>query len=186
MTHEVVDAFFKDQEDLATDVSAQWHVVFLIGLNKLESYVSSGQKITRKSAHALGQVVQMVLLRINRPHDVATRVDEFARRAGDHRQRRGQLGVVGIGSLAHYFAHDGNLSETRTNVVMQIGSDPAAHSFQFREAFLAAASERLLSFPRGLRSLKPVSGNAEDSQCNREQADRNKPPPKPYRRQDLK
>src|ERR1044071_10293547 len=133
MPNKIVDTLLEDQKHLAPHVRTKWNVLVFVGLVEFESDIPGGQNIAREPTHSLSQIIEIVLLWIDGPNDVTHRINQLARRAGNHRQRRRQLSIARINSLTHHFAENRYLSQARCYIVVQISRDPAAHSFQFGE-----------------------------------------------------
>jgi hypothetical protein len=73
----VVDALFEDQKHLAAHVRPQPHVVRRAGGAEVKFDAARGEHVAGEAAHPLRQIAQVILLRINRPHDVAHRIDQL-------------------------------------------------------------------------------------------------------------
>jgi hypothetical protein len=102
------------------------------------------------------EVGQMILAGIDRPHDVAHRVDELAGQPRDGGERVDQRGV-GLADLPlDHFAEERNPRQARADVVVQVGGDALADAFELRQPLLAAPSQRLL----GALALGHVAGDA--------------------------
>jgi hypothetical protein len=73
----VVTALFKYEKDLATHVSIESDGTLRFADIKMKFDVFGGEHVTGKAAHALGEIVEVVPIGINGPHNVAHGIHEF-------------------------------------------------------------------------------------------------------------
>src|SRR5436853_7224878 len=96
MPGDVIDALLEDEEKLAAHVRAELYISVRLWRTEIEMNLTGREDIARKATHPLHEIAQVVLLRINRPDDVAHRFDQFVRDARYLRERLGQLAVVAV------------------------------------------------------------------------------------------
>src|SRR5437870_4177373 len=128
VSHYVVDSLFKDQKDLAAHIGAEIQIALGVGRFKLKVDIARRQYVARKTSHSLRQVGQVILMRIDGPHDITHCTHQLRRTVGDLGERLvdGRRFLTDI--LADYLAEDGDLRQTRSDVVVQISSDAGAHA----------------------------------------------------------
>ena len=130
------------------------------GALKGELDVLPGERVAREVAHPLKQVTDAVALGIDRPDDVAHRIDELTRdrrdaiecvrgRPGDRRPRR-----------ARHLAQDGNLREAGTDVVVQIGRNSRADTLDREQLRDAVPIEQRPPARRPTPTRRPRTTNA--------------------------
>ena len=93
------NGFFENGENFAADVCAKLQFVFNIGRVELEFNAARAKNVSRKTPHSLHEVAQIVFARIDRPHDISHRVDEFDRGFGGFFERRGERVGFGVARL---------------------------------------------------------------------------------------
>src|SRR5262249_20693909 len=79
----VVYRLFEYQKDFTPQICVQTEVAVRSLKPKRKIDAPSAEDITRKPAHALGEISQVVPFGINRPHNVAHRINQFARETSD-------------------------------------------------------------------------------------------------------
>src|SRR2546423_6030255 len=104
MTDHIVDAFFEDQKDLAPEIRAKPDVPFDRGQLQAEFDVASSEDITCEATHTLSQIAELILFRIDGPDYVTHRVDQLARRTGDHLERFARRRIINAARLLYHFA----------------------------------------------------------------------------------
>ena len=78
MLHHVVDGLLEDEEHVAAHVCDHGDVVVGSRCAKPEGNLACGTDIADEVPHALRQIAEMILVGVNRPHDVAHRVYELS------------------------------------------------------------------------------------------------------------
>src|ERR1700730_4135876 len=133
MPQNVVNSFFKDEEDLTPQVSS--HLQALLPRRRLEfkADVTRGKNITGASSHAMVEIAKVVPFRVNGPNDIAHRVHQLTRDAGDIGQRLREVWMRRIYMLVGDLAQDGDLREAGADVVMQVCGDPRADALEFQQ-----------------------------------------------------
>ena len=109
MPGDVIDALLEDEEKLAAHVRAELYISVRLWRAEIEMNLTGREDIARKATHSLHEIAQVILLRINRPDDVAHRFDQFVRDARYLRERPGQLSVVAVDLLLRDFAENNYL-----------------------------------------------------------------------------
>ena len=127
VTHDVVDAFFEDQEDLAPSVGPQLYVSLVARRVKPKSDVASAEYVACEATHLFCQIAQMILAWIDRPDDVPHRVHEFPRRVGNQRQRLSGLSIILALLHADDFTGHRNQGQIRPDIIMQVCCDASAN-----------------------------------------------------------
>src|SRR5262245_3722182 len=133
MAHQVVDGLLEDQEDLTPDIGAGYEFVQPILSLKPEVDAASGTDLACKLAHPLGQGTDTVLFWIDRPDNVAHRINQFAGRARYVGEGIPPFGAEVVVLAPGDFAHDRDLRQTGADIIMQVCSDPYADSFDLEE-----------------------------------------------------
>src|SRR5215831_7957830 len=87
VANDVVDAFLENQEHLTPHVRIEPHFHFDAGGIEMEINIPTAKHLAGELPHALGQAPKPVLARTDGPHDVAHRVDQFARHRTNSEQR---------------------------------------------------------------------------------------------------
>ena len=75
----------------------------------------------------------MVPFRVDGPDDIAHRVHQLTRDAGDIGQRLGELRLRPIHLPVGDLAQDGDLRKAGADVVVQVCSDARAHALEFQQ-----------------------------------------------------
>src|SRR5262249_51521465 len=91
-------------------------------------YSTRTQGLRREASHPLRQVAKMISVRIDRPDDVAHRVNGPPRHGGDQRQPLADLWITRRRLLSQYVAEAGDQRKVRPDVVMKVRCDARAHS----------------------------------------------------------
>src|SRR5690242_4992490 len=102
--------------------------MFDVGSVKVKLYAARGQHFFGKASHATEEISERILFRINCPDNVAHRSDAFTGDRGNGRKRRVQPVLLPQQLTVSNFAENRDASETRANVVMQIGGNARSHS----------------------------------------------------------
>src|SRR5580704_5530110 len=131
---------------------------------KAKPDVASGEHVAGESPHALNKIVKAIPPGIDGPHQVAHRSNHLSGIHGDLRQWFLKL-MFRAGAPAQGFTDDSDLGKTCSDVVVKIGGDPGADSFQMQETPHAKAIHRIqCGYPQA---------SAQDQE----------PPALPYRRE---
>src|SRR6266536_767838 len=133
VSHDVVNTLLEDQKNLAAHIGAKIQIALGVGRFKLKVNIARSQYIARKTSHSLGQVGQMIFMRIDGPNDITHRAHQLRRTRGDLGERLVSGGSLPTDTLANYFAEDGTLRQTRSDVVVQISGDAGAHALQLQQ-----------------------------------------------------
>src|ERR1700730_9822321 len=94
MLQDIVNAFFKDQEDLSSEVGAKRHIMVSYRRLKLQHDSARRQHVAGKSPHTLREIAEMILLGINRPDDIAHSLHQLIGNTTNLRQRLVYLGFA--------------------------------------------------------------------------------------------
>src|SRR5262249_14762470 len=108
MASDVVYAFLEDQEDLAAHIRADLYVVLEARRVESKFYAARTQGLRREASHPLRQVAKMIPVRVDRPDDVAHRVNRPPRHGGDQRKPLADLWITRRRLLSQYIAEAGD------------------------------------------------------------------------------
>src|SRR5947209_1751217 len=121
-------------------------------------YLARRKDVARKASHPLKKIAQMILLRVDRPDDVAHCLDQLVRDGGYLRQWLCEASIVAVHLLLCDFAEDDYLREARAYVVVQVCGYARAHALQLAQAFFARSEQCLLCL-LALYELSDLSAN---------------------------
>src|SRR5262249_6815041 len=110
---------------------------------KSESDATGREYVAGEPSHSLYQIIEVVAVRIDRPDDVAHRVDQLARGGRNHRKCLIQWAVALARLALGNFACHRNQREVRADVVVQVGCYPSADSLDFKALRQLIAIDRI-------------------------------------------
>src|ERR1039458_8710176 len=79
MPGRVMEALFEDQEDLAANVCADVRIPVFSRQVQPHLRAVVAEQVAGESPHAMGQIAEPILIRVDGPDDVAHRIHQFAR-----------------------------------------------------------------------------------------------------------
>jgi hypothetical protein len=123
-----VDALFEDQEDLPSHVRVEAHGQILSGPVEAKVDVPRVERVPREAPLSLQQIAQRIAFGIDRPDDIAHRVDQLPRDLGDPFAKRGDT-TVSFDTLQRHLAEHSHLRERRADIVVQVHCEPRANAF---------------------------------------------------------
>ena len=154
----VVDALLEDQIRLAPLVGVHDDALIGTGSAKVELDVLRIGQVGAESPDSLNEVAQAVLSGIDRPDDVAHRVDKLARRGRDLLDEVRHDRIVHLGAGTRDLAEDRDLCQARANVVVKVRRDASPDSLDFDQA-------------RDAGPMKPEDAGAQQQSENGEEPD---------------
>ena len=161
----VMNSLFEDEEDLPPQIGYHPQILLLGWRVEPKPYVPRGENVTGETPHTMEQVVHVVSFRVNGPDNIAHRIHQIPRDAGDIGQWLRELRVRRIYQPAGNLAEDGDLGEAGADVVVQVRGDPGAHALEFQQ-------------PRDPVAVEPINRRGGDGR-----GQQLKPPAQPNRRQ---
>src|SRR5262249_35693684 len=167
MAHDVVDRLFEYQVNMTADIGSEADI--FARSRRLEPVldVGAGEHVGREAAHSLDQVAAFVAMWMNRPYNLGDRVHQPARYFRNPLQGFGYRCATSVHSPPCDLAQQGDLGETRSDIVMEICGDACSYPLQLQRALQLVA----------MRCVDNRSGN-----CHRKE---HKPPSPPVRRCDF-
>lgn len=107
----IVQALLENEVRLATLVGVHRHVAIRSGSTESEAHVPRVEKVGGEPAHPLDDVAELVAHGVDRPDDVAHRIDELAGRRGDLVEMVRELQRSALRARAGDLAQDRDLCE---------------------------------------------------------------------------
>src|ERR1043166_7184631 len=95
MSLDIVDRFLKDQVDLAAQLSVELKIAPRVVEGPAHLDIARRKHLGGEAPHALLQIAEVVLVRLDGPDRVADGVHQLAREAADPLQRRAGLAAGG-------------------------------------------------------------------------------------------
>src|ERR1017187_2512214 len=131
MPPDIVDALLEDQVDLPPQFGIQLEIAAGFADGPVQLHIPGGEDVRGKAAHTLSQIAEVVLVRLDGPHDVADVIQELAGERADALDRL--AGYASGRALVGHFAEDGDLRKAGSDVVVQIGGDAHANALDFEQ-----------------------------------------------------
>jgi hypothetical protein len=139
VTQDVVHRLLVDQENLPPDVVAKPGVK-LGGRRRERQFDRRAlDQVARDSPHAVDKVAEPVAPRVDRPDDVAHRIDKLAGGRCDRGQAPSRLAVVRRKLPARHLAQDGDARKSGADVIVQVARDPRPETLDLEQAFDAGS-----------------------------------------------
>src|SRR5215475_13080737 len=111
MANQVVKALFENEKDFPADVGAQPDILSHVRRPKLKTDIARGEALAGKESHSLHQIPQVVFLGIDRPDDIAHRIHQLARSAGNLLKWLAHSGLAMTNAPVNEFAENRDLSK---------------------------------------------------------------------------
>src|SRR5215471_17906407 len=167
MASGVVDGLLENEIKMAPPLRRQLDGAYLFRRPEFPVDAFGLKHVGRELPYSREDVPQIVLAGINRPDDVAHRVNEAAGGVCDVGQHIERFSMIDFSLALDYLAQDSHPRQACADVVVQISCYSGAHPLQLQQAGDSIA----------------ISG--VDSKPDQRRGDRQEPPSAPDRRQDF-
>src|SRR6266705_489712 len=87
VTRDIVDSLLENQKDLTPQVRPDSQRSFLTRSVKAKLNLAGSEDVAGKAPHSLYEIAEMIFFGIDRPDDVAHRINQVARRSGNYCKR---------------------------------------------------------------------------------------------------
>ena len=118
----VIQRFLHRHKQVVADFGGQGPVGQLRGHIQAAAYAGVLEIVLRILEDVVGEVIERVVLRIDRPHDFIHSLRDLADRPEDVPDMR-FVGVVVLRLAVHQFRHHGHLGQPGAHIIMQVGGD---------------------------------------------------------------